>query len=254
MTVTALAFVFIAFLYASVGFGGGSSYTALLIESGLAWQLVPLISLLCNIIVVSGGVYHYYRCGHLNVRFALPLLATSIPAAFVGGTLRLAEPAFLMILGIALLSSGLLLLLDKQWSSGRSDTTAPATTTLAGLGLSLGGLAGVTGIGGGIYLAPILHYFRLAQAQTVAATSSLFILLNSLSGLIGQGTKLGSEAHALISIEYVALPVAVLIGGQLGSRIGATSLPAAPIRRLTGLVVLIVAVRILWQMQASLTS
>jgi uncharacterized membrane protein YfcA len=114
------------------------------------------------------------------------------------------------------------------------------------LGLGLGGLAGLTGIGGGIYLAPVLHLFRLAEARTVAATCSLFILVNSLAGLAGQLTKLGSNAAVLLDAGYLVLPLAVLVGGQLGSQAGARWLPATPIRRLTGLVITIVAVRLLW--------
>jgi hypothetical protein len=114
----------------------------------------------------------------------------------------------------------------------------------------LGGLAGVTGIGGGIYLAPVLHLFRLASARTVAATCSLFILVNSISGLAGQMSKLGPAAEPLMRGTYLALPVAVFVGGQLGSRAAAKWLPVSPIRRLTGAVIVLVALRILWQTAA----
>jgi uncharacterized membrane protein YfcA len=247
MLPTALAFALVAFLYASVGFGGGSSYTAILMEAGLSWQMVPPLSLACNIIVVSGGVYHFANSGHLDLRFATPLVAVSVPASFFGGYLSLQQPTFLLVLGIALLVSGVLMLLDWQWPQGDAVPRKPGMAGLASLGLLLGGLAGMTGIGGGIYLAPILHFFRMAPAKTVAATSSLFILVNSLSGFAGQVAKLGAEAQVLLSTEYLLLPLAVLLGGQAGSRIGATRLPAAPIRRLTGLVVLVVSGRILWQ-------
>ena len=246
MYLIALAFIAVAFLYASVGFGGGSTYTAILIESGLHWELVPPISLICNIVVVTGGVYHFARAGHLDLRFAAPLIVASVPAAFLGGYLELEESSFLTLLGIALLVAGVLMLLDRQWR-GRGEA-APRTGTGVGLvlGLGLGGLAGMTGIGGGIYLAPVLHLFRLAEAKTVAATCSLFILVNSTAGLAGQLTKLGSNAGVLLDASYLVLPLAVLIGGQLGSLAGAKWLPAAPIRRLTGLVITVVAVRLLW--------
>jgi uncharacterized membrane protein YfcA len=248
MLYTALAFVVVAFLYAAVGFGGGSSYTAILIASGLSWQLVPPVSLLCNIIVVTGGVYHFARAGHLDVKFAAPLIAASVPAAFLAGTVSLDEPTFLLVLAVALLVSGALMLFDRQWHQEEQTRPELGTIALLALGMSLGALAGITGIGGGIYLAPVLHFFRLAEAKTVAATASLFILVNSVAGLGGQLTKLGTDAQILLDTGYLVLPVAVLLGGQLGSRIGATLLPAAPIRRLTGLVVLIVAIRLLWQM------
>ncbi len=246
MYLIALAFIAVAFLYASVGFGGGSTYTAILIESGLHWELVPPISLVCNIVVVAGGVYHFAKAGHLDLRFAAPLIAASMPAAFLGGYLQLQETSFIKLLGVALLVAGVLMLLDRQWR-GRAEIVPTAGTGVGlVLGLGLGGLAGMTGIGGGIYLAPVLHLFRLAEAKTVAATCSLFILVNSLAGLAGQLTKLGSNAQVLLDASYLVLPLAVLVGGQLGSRAGAKWLPASPIRRLTGLVITIVAARLLW--------
>lgn len=247
MLYTALAFVAVAFLYASVGFGGGSTYTAILIESGLAYDLVPPLSLLCNIVVVTGGVFHFARAGHLRVRFALPLIATSIPAAFFGGYIRIQESGFLTTLGVALFVAGMLMLLDRRWGSEAGTSRPLRISSRLFLGAVLGALAGITGIGGGIYLAPTLHLLRLADSKTVAATCSFFILVNSLAGLTGHLTKLGGQAEILLNMSYLALPIAVLIGGQIGSRIGATWLPAAPIRRLTGLVILVVSIRLMWR-------
>jgi len=246
LAITALVFVAVAFLYASVGFGGGSTYTALLIEAGLHWELVAPISLTCNLVVVSGGIYHFARAGHLDLRFALPLIATSVPAAFLGGYLRLGESSFLLILGIALFVAGALMLLDRQWPRSRGPAPQAGTAARCAIGLALGGLAGITGIGGGIYLAPVLHLTRLGAAKTIAATCSLFILVNSAAGLAGQLVKLGQGAGELLDPRYLVLPLAVLLGGQLGSRVGATRLDASLIRRLTGLVILIVSVRLLW--------
>ena len=247
MPYMALAFAAVAFLYASVGFGGGSTYTAILIESGLDYDLVPPISLLCNVVVVTGGVFHFARAGYLDLRFASPLILASIPAAFLGGYLHIEETVFLATLGVALFVAGVLLLLDRRWGSATGAIRPLGLSARLGLGAILGGLAGITGIGGGIYLAPALHLLRFADEKTVAATSSFFILVNSLAGLSGHLTKLGSQAGVLPGLSFLALPVAVLIGGQLGSMIGATRLPAVPIRRLTGLIILIVALRLLWR-------
>lgn len=247
MIYLALAFLLVAFLYASVGFGGGSTYTALLIESGLDWELVPPVSLMCNIVVVAGGVYHFARAGHVDMRFAAPLIISSVPAAFVGGYLKLSEAAFLLVLGCALLVAGALLALDRSFRKEGAAAARKTTGSRLALGAVLGGLAGVTGIGGGVYLAPVLHLFRLAPARTVAATCSLFILVNSLSGLAGQVSKLGPAAEPLLRGSYLALPLAVLLGGQLGSRAAARWLPVSPIRRLTGAVIVLVALRLLWQ-------
>jgi len=247
MFIIALSFVAVAFLYASVGFGGGSTYTAILIESGLSYDLVPPISLLCNIVVVSGGVFHFARAGHLNLRFTLPLIVTSVPAAFLGGFLRIGESVFITTLAVALFVAGGLMILDRRWGSETGATRSLKTSARLAVGAILGTLAGITGIGGGIYLAPALHLLRLADAKTVAASASFFILVNSLAGLTGHLIKLGGHAEVLLNMSYMALPVAVLIGGQIGSLIGATKLPAAPIRRLTGLVILVVSARLLWR-------
>lgn len=247
MILLTAAFLLVAMLYASVGFGGGSTYTAILIEAGLTWNLVPPLSLLCNIVVVSGGVWHFARAGHLHMRLAVPLIASSVPAAFIGGYLRLDERTFLLILGLALLLAGVLLVLDRRVGNRPEFAERPVKIPLAlVLGALLGGLAGMTGIGGGIYLAPVLHLLRIADAKRVAATCSLFILVNSLSGLAGQVAKLGPVMTALADEKYLALPLAVLVGGQIGSWVGVRWLPAAPIRRLTGLVIVLVACRLLW--------
>ena len=242
------AFLLVAILYASVGFGGGSTYTAILIEAGLAWELIPPVSLLCNIVVVSGGVYHFARAGHLDLKFAAPWIVSSIPAAFLGGYIPLSESTFLLILGLALLLAGSLLALDQCYRESRRGARRGSTVLNVIVGTVLGGLAGLTGIGGGIYLAPVLHLFRLAGARTVAATCSLFILVNSVAGLAGQLSKLGQVTATLMQAKYLLLPLAVFVGGQLGSRIAAKWLPASPIRRLTGLLIILVAIRILWQL------
>jgi hypothetical protein len=151
---------------------------------------------------------------------------------------------------LALLVAGVLLVLDCSFREDGASSGSNAAGLNLALGAFLGGLAGVTGIGGGIYLAPVLHLYRLAAARTVAATCSLFILVNSLAGLAGQVSKLGAAAEPLVRAQFLALPVAVLIGGQLGSLAAARWLPVSPIRRLTGAVIVLVALRILWQAEA----
>jgi uncharacterized membrane protein YfcA len=216
-----------------------------LIESGLSWQLIPPLSLTCNLIVVSGGVYHFHKNGHLDIRFALPFVYASVPAAFVGGYLRIDEVLFMLILGVALLIAGALLLVDKRLGAQANNTKEATRSTRFLIGLGLGALAGITGIGGGIYLAPILHLGRLAETRSVAALCSLFILVNSAAGLAGQLLKLGQSAEQLLDASLLILPAAVLVGGQIGSRAGSRWLPATPIRRLTGAVILLVAIRLL---------
>jgi uncharacterized membrane protein YfcA len=245
MFITGLIFVAVAFLYAAVGFGGGSTYTAILIETGMQWQLIPPLSLTCNLIVVSGGVYHFHKAGHLDLRFATPFILSSVPAAFFGGYLRIDEASFMLILGVALLIAGALLLADRSMLRATAGVRESRASTRVSIGLVLGGLAGITGIGGGIYLAPLLHLTRLAETRSVAALCSLFILVNSAAGLAGQLLKLGQSAEQLLDPNLLILPAAVLVGGQMGSLAGSRWLPAKPIRQLTGAVILLVAIRLL---------
>jgi uncharacterized protein len=248
MLATGLIFAVVAALYASVGFGGGSTYTAILIETGMHWQLVPLVSLSSNLIVVSGGVYHFHKTGHLDLKFAMPFIVSSVPAAFIGGYVHIDEALFLLVLSVSLLVAGILLLADRSIGAASGKIRVPHVGARVSIGLLLGGLAGVTGIGGGIYLAPILHLGRLAETRSVAALCSLFILVNSAAGLAGQLLKLGNTATELLDTSLLILPAAVLVGGQVGSRAASRWLPAKPVRQLTGAVILLVAVRLLAKM------
>jgi uncharacterized membrane protein YfcA len=242
MTGLAIAFGFTALLYAAVGFGGGSTYTALLILGGVAVGLVPAISLACNVIVVTGGTIRFARAGEMPWAKALPLIAVAAPLAFLGGLTPVKQGVLVMLLGVSLLASAIALLVQPQTAKPIDLSPKLLLPIAAGLGY----LAGVVGIGGGIFLAPILHLIRWAEARAVAATASLFILVNSLFGLTGQLIKgKGLEmAHAVI--DHWPLLVAVLIGGTIGTQIAVKTGPAVLIRRLTALLVGFVAVRLLF--------
>jgi uncharacterized protein len=241
MTALPPLFALTAAFYASVGFGGGSTYTALLILFGTPLALVPAISLACNIIVVSGGTLRFQRAGALPLAKALPLVAVAAPLAFLGGLTPIKEGVLVWLLGGSLLASALLLLVQPQ--SARAIALPKALLyPLAG---ALGLLAGVVGIGGGIFLAPILHLIRWAEARQVAATASLFILTNSLFGLTGQLVKGQGSAMVETVAAHWPLLVAVLVGGTIGSHIAVRLAQPALLRRLTALLVGFVAVRLL---------
>ncbi|MEQ1689204.1 MAG: sulfite exporter TauE/SafE family protein [Sphingopyxis sp.] len=240
-------FAVIAALYASVGFAGGSSYTALLVLAGVTITLVPVISLACNIVVSGGGVIHFARAGHIAWRRVAPLLILSVPLAWAGGRMPISGPMLVIILGVSLLAAGALLLLGPDRGAGQAPAPANSNPGLLVLVIAapLGLLSGIVGIGGGIFLAPILHLLRWDSARRIAGTAVLFILANSLSGIAGQLTKLSDSALMVEALGWWPLIFAVLIGGQLGSHIGTRHLPPALIRRVTGLVVMIAAVRLL---------
>ncbi|MGB5076174.1 MAG: sulfite exporter TauE/SafE family protein [Sphingorhabdus sp.] len=236
-------FALVALIYSSVGFGGGSTYTALLGLWGVDYRLIPTISLLCNIIVVSGSTIRFARARLVNWSAVAPLLVVSAPLAFIGGLVPLKQGVFLLILGSALLVSAAALIVQPEKMTERK-LSKPALLAIAG---AIGLVAGLSGIGGGIFMAPVLHLVRWAEGRRIAAFATLYILINSTTGLAGQIIKAGPQFLASPAQEYWPLLIAVLLGGQLGSMIGLRYLTPRLLRTLTALLVGYVAVRLLWQ-------
>ena len=225
------AFFGTALLYASVGFGGGSTYNALLSLAGFDYRLLPIISLCCNVVVVTGGTIRFARAGVLPWRRALTLSLIAAPLAFLGGLTPIREATFLLLLGLSLIAAGLALFVPR--SPDMDSNPAPSARFVALAAAPLGYLAGLVGIGGGIFLAPLLHLTRWAGAPQIAATTSLFILINSLAGLAGQLAKNGPDRFTEALTPALPLLVAVVIGGQLGSLLALRWLPERVIRWLT---------------------
>lgn len=248
MTGLAALFFITAGVYACVGFGGGSTYNALLILNSTPYQMVPVIALCCNIIVVSGGTYHFFRAGHIKICKTLPWVIFSVPAALIGGWLSISETSFIGMLGLALLLSSIRMF----WSDTKLNLSIrykqqfrPYTSSFIGAGL--GFVAGVTGIGGGIFLAPVLHLLRWDHPKAIAGICSLFILVNSLAGLTGQFLKNPDMLNNTNILSYWPLLLAVLIGGQIGSILSVTYINAKIIKQLTALLILYVALRLLYR-------
>ena len=223
-----VAFFVAALLYASVGFGGGSTYTALLALAEVDYRLLPLLSLACNIVVVAGSSLRFARARVTPWRNALLLTGVAAPAALLGGLTLIDEATFLTILGASLVLTALTLLLrPRETATGAPPRFAGLMPVLA---VPLGYLAGLVGIGGGIFLAPFLHLTRWDSARAIAATASLFILVNSLFGLAGQLLK-GGTGRLGAAIDFgLPLLVAVAIGGQIGSLLALKYLPQRWIR------------------------
>lgn len=248
MLALAAAFFATALLYASVGFAGGSTYNALLVLAGTDAKIFPVVALICNLVVATGGSIRFARAGLVPWARLWPLLALSVPAAAIGGALHIPKDVFIVTLGVSLLAAGLLLLVQPEprehpYEERRYRLLGPLIAAPLGL------LSGIVGIGGGIFLAPVLHLIGWDRAKRVAASASIFILANSLAGLAGQATKLAGEGAALWSAvaAYWPLALAVLIGGQIGSRLGITVLLPIWVRRVTALLILYVAGRLPWQ-------
>lgn len=231
MNLLPFGFFVTALLYASVGFGGGSTYNALLALAGFDYRLLPIVSLACNIVVVSGSIVRFARAGAMPWRQALVLALVAAPLAFLGGLTPIRQATFLLILGLSLIAAGLALFIPRASHDPAEGTRAARFLPL--VAAPLGYLAGLVGIGGGIFLAPLLHLTRWASARQIAATTSLFILINSLSGLIGQVVKNGPDRFGTALSGAVPLLIAVVVGGQLGSMLALRILPERVIRWLT---------------------
>lgn len=247
MAILTILFFVTALIYALIGFGGGSTYNALLVLAGVDFSLLPTLALTCNLIVVSGGVWHHSLAGNMRPSMVLPFMVTSIPLAWIGGMLTLSERTFVLILGASLLLAGLRMLVDRQGRVAAPALPGHLLRWSVGLpvGAVLGLLAGMVGIGGGIFLAPILLGLRWGNPREVAGAASLFIMVNSAAGLLGQTIKLAGTGQIGLLADYLWLFPAVLIGGQIGSHLSAYHLPEKLIRRLTAVLITYVAARLL---------
>ena len=242
MVILAVAFLVAALLYASVGFGGGSTYAALLALAEVDYRLLPILALICNIVVVTGATVRFARAGITPWRSGLGLTALSAPAALLGGLTPIDEALFMALLGASLVLTGLAMLAPIRDVAGKP---TPAARFVPLAAAPLGYLAGVVGIGGGIFLAPLLHLTRWRDARAIAATASLFILVNSLFGLVGQLLK-GGEGRIVAAFDLgLPLVIAVAIGGQIGSLLAARVLPGRWIRWLTAALVFAIGIRLL---------
>jgi hypothetical protein len=228
-----------AMIYASVGFGGGSSYLALLGVMGLQVEIIRPAALLCNIVVVAGGTYIFWKSGDLDVKRSLPFLCASIPFAFIGGLWDIGNPSlFFILLGICLIIGSALLWIQPPPQQGYHFNN-PVLNALLGAGI--GFVSGLVSIGGGIFLSPVLHLVNWGAAKKISALASVFILVNSISGLAGQL----SHNHELDWGFIAPLIAAVFVGGQIGSRMGTQKFDAVLIKRITSLVIFVAAIKIL---------
>ena len=232
-------------IYSSVGFGGGSTYLALLLLWGIPYTIFPVIALSCNIIVVTGNCINYSRAGNLDLKFLAPYLVGSILMAFIGGALSIEKELFEILLFVILLLAGLFLLINFKTYNDNEENfrkiPLPLSILIGGI---LGFVSGVVGIGGGIFLSPILFLLRAAKTKIIITAASVFILINSLSGIVGQLTK---NQVLEEMINYWPLLIAVLIGGQIGNFLNIKILPTKILALTTSALVLFVAFRMFFK-------
>ena len=238
LTFIAICFFIIAVLYASVGFGGGSSYIAILLLASFAIPDIRLTALICNIIVVTGSCIHYIRAGMIPWKKVLPIIIFSVPFAFLGGMIELETSMYKIVASVLLILASILMFIQVDTSTSKKDVP---NTALSGLGGGIGFVSGAIGIGGGIFLSPILHLIKWQTAKIISATASFFILINSLAGIAGQLTN-------DISIDWDALRVlgvCVLVGGQVGNYLNLKVLDQGKVRLFTAFLIGAIGIRIL---------
>ena len=241
MSILTIFFFITAILYSSVGFGGGSTYLALMLIWGIPFYIFPIIALFCNIIVVSGNSINFIRSGNLNIKLLIPYLIGSIPFAFIGGSIPIEKEFFEILLFITLIIAGFFLLMEsKSFNQNEIKINNIPKIFSVIIGSIIGFISGLIGIGGGIFLSPLLFLIKAGYPKHITSTASLFILINSIFGIAGQLTKNISLSEFL---NYWPLFVVVLIGGQIGSNLNIKFLSNRILAVTTSLLVIFVAVR-----------
>jgi len=239
-----ILFFLVSILYSSVGFGGGSSYLAILALTGIIFTQIRATALLCNIVVVSSNVFLFYKQKELDCKKTIPLVLLSVPFAFLGGYLKINQNFFFILLGFILFFAAITMWFSKKISTISKKNTKQNTLNNSSLGGVIGFISGIAGIGGGIFLAPILHLTNWDTPKKIAATASFFILVNSFSGLLGQYSNPNFNMDwKLTSI----LVFTVFIGGQIGSRISNKYFSSIQLKKTTAIVIVLVSIRILWK-------
>ena len=242
MFILSILFFVTAILYSSVGFGGGSTYLALLLIWDVPYYIFPVIALFCNVIVVSGNSINYVRAGNLNLKLIIPYLIGSIPFAFLGGSINIDKYIFEILLFFVLSVAGILLLINSNSFKSENIKIKEINNFISILiGSILGFVSGIVGIGGGIFLSPILFLMKAGYPKQIATTASLFILINSISGILGQLTK---ENVINDILNYWPLFIVVLIGGHLGNFLNLRFLSNKILAVMTSLLVIFVAIRL----------
>jgi len=194
---------------------------------------------MCNITVVSGSIYIFYQNGYLKLKRIIPLIVLSVPFAYIGGRMKISQDFFFILLGFTLLTAAILMLISKTSTTRKLPTYANAF-----IGSGIGFLSGIVGIGGGIFLSPLLYLSRWGTAKIIAACTALFIFVNSIAGLIGQVITNGFPVDFSFAIWLIG---AVFMGGQIGARLTAFRLNPILIKRITAVLILLVAIRVLWK-------
>jgi uncharacterized membrane protein YfcA len=241
MIILSIFFLITSILYSSVGFGGGSTYLALMLIWEIPFYIIPILALCCNIIVVSGNSINYVRSGNLNLNLLVPYLIGSIPFAFFGASISISKELFEIILFIILFIAGIFLLIkNKSYRDDQIKINSVPKAVSIFIGSVIGFFSGIVGIGGGIFLSPILFLMKAGYPRHIATAASLFILINSIIGVAGQLTKNIVFDEFL---NYWPLFLCVLVGGQIGNLLNIKFLSNKTLTIITSMLVIFVSIR-----------
>lgn len=252
-----LLFFMVALLYSSVGFGGGSSYLAILALYGFEFTFLRAIALLCNITVVTNGTLQYHRKKLYNFHRTLPLVLTSVPMAYLGGMIKLEAKTFFIVLGFTLFLAAIAVWFrpsvktkdERQKMKGNTNPLPHCWGRVRDgvflsifLGSIIGFISGMVGIGGGIFLSPLLYLLNWDEPKRISAVASLFILVNSVSGLLGQFQSGIPDFDWQLAFGLI---VAVGFGGFTGNYLGIVKFKPIIVRRATAILIAYVSVQLL---------
>jgi uncharacterized membrane protein YfcA len=234
-----VAIFLVAILYSSVGHGGASGYLAVMALLAVAPEVTRPTSLILNLFVASIGTIQFYRAGHFSWRIFLPFAAASIPMAVVGGMIQLPTNVYKIVLGVVLVLAAVRLAIKLK--NDDEVKQAPLAACLL-IGAIIGLLSGLVGVGGGIFLTPVLLLMRWAESRVAAGVSVLFILVNSAAGLVGQYQR--GALDGLPNEVWIWIAAAA-VGGFIGSTLGSTKVDSITMRRLLATVLLFAGVKLI---------
>jgi uncharacterized membrane protein YfcA len=216
-TILIAAVFAVAFFYSSVGHGGATGYLAALAVLGIAPASARVAVLITNVLVASVAWFRFWRAGHFDWRVLLSFAIASVPCAWLGSKVHVSIEIYKLVLGSVLTVAGIALIFRAQWQTDDVATRKFLFPVALIVGAALGFLAGLTGIGGGVFLSPLLYAFRWVKPKTTGGISAGFIVLNSLAGLVGAGWEKITHAGSLLWLTFPAV-IGALLGTHYGAR------------------------------------
>lgn len=233
-------FFAVAMLYASVGHGGASGYLAILSFFAITPKTMSTTALILTLLVSALAFISFYRAGHFSAALTYPFLLASVPAAFLGGMIHVPTTTYALLLAGALCFAAFRLMIEFRPAPSNTILKTPGLLVMLPIGAIIGLLSGIVGVGGGIFLSPLILLMRWADPKKTSATSACFIFVNALAGLAGRFLRGNFEIGMLAPFLLAAF-----LGGMVGSHLGANLLSGRTLQRALGVVLIIAAYKLI---------